>query len=691
MIGRGARAKCDSWSAFRRPYVISSTMGHIVMYVEGPSGFVSFEAGLAHHRAGRLAQAETIYRRILASEPNHADSIHLLGVASFQAGDAARALELIIRAVRLQPGNSVYHGNMAAVLRALGRLDEAIASYRDALFYKPDNPDAQNQLAILLGERGDLAGEEAHYRFVLRYAPDHLDARFNLANLLVKRRHFDEAINEFRQLLLQKPDHAAAHSNLGAVLFDLRAFEESERCYREALRLNPAFAQAYNNLGILLAALGRLEEAELSLREACKLNPGFPEALNNLGDLLRVRGRSDEAEACCREALRLKPDYVSAQLNLGNALRESGRFQEAEPCYRTALDHNPVWPEALNNLGSLLFDLGRPDEAARSIRTALAQKPDYPDAHTNLAITLLLDGRFDEGWREYEWRWKQEKNKPHLRGFSQPLWDGGDIGDRVLLLHAEQGLGDTLQFCRFVPDIAAGRRVILEVQRPLVPLLAGLPGIARIVAHGDPLPAFDVHCPLLSLPLVLGTTLETIPRKTSYLRADPQRAAAWRQRLGQLDGLRVGLVWAGNQAMGADRRRSIPLERFSALADLSDVSFVSLQKGPAAGEPPPPGLSLHDWTEDLHDFGETAALVEALDLVVSVDTAVVHLAGALGRPVWLLNRFDRCWRWLLNRDDSPWYPTLRQFRQAEPGDWGGVLQHVRAELQKLSLTRSTAL
>ncbi|MGY8676954.1 tetratricopeptide repeat protein [Bradyrhizobium sp. UFLA05-153] len=663
-------------------------MGPIVMFADKSSGSVSFEAGLAHHCAGRLPQAEAIYRQILASEPDHADSLHLLGLVSLQAGHPDRALDLIIRAVKLQPRDSVYHSSMAATLRALGRRGEAIASYREALLHKSDDLDTHIQLGILLGECEDVAGEEAHYRRALQYAPDHVDARFHLANLLMRRKHFDDAISEFRQVLRQRPDFAAAHCNLGAVLFNLSAFEECERCYREALRLNPTFAEAHNNLGGLLIKLGRLDEAEVNLREACKLNSCFPEALNNLGDLLRLRGRLEEAEACCREALRLKPDYVPAYLILGNALRESGRFHEAESCYRAALDRNPTWLEALNNLGTLLFDLGRPEEAIQSFRTAVSQKPDYAHAHFNLGITLLLAGQFDEGWREYEWRWKQDTKKQHLRGFSQPLWDGGDIGDQVLLLHAEQGLGDTLQFCRFVPAIAAGRRVVLEVQRPLVPLLAGLPGIESIVAHGDPLPPFDLYCPLLSLPRVLGTTIETIPQQASYLRADPQRVAAWRHRVRQLDGLRIGLVWAGNQTMSGDRRRSIPLERFSELADLPGVSFVSLQKGSGARQSPPPGLSLHDWTEDLHDFGETAALIEALDLVISVDTAVAHLAGALGRPVWLLNRFDRCWRWLLNRDDSPWYPTLRQFRQPQPGDWSRVLQDVRAELEKCSLPRS---
>jgi tetratricopeptide (TPR) repeat protein len=658
------------------------------MYAEGSTGSASFEAGLAHHRAGRLPQAAAIYRQVLASQPNHTDCMFLLGIVSLEDGHPDRALDLFSRAVKLKPRNSAYHSSMAAALHALGRRDEAIASYREALLHQPGNLDVQIQLGILLGECGDLAGEEAQYRLVLRQAPGadpdvarvQVDARFKLANLLVRRKRLDDAISEFRQVLRQRPDFAAAHLHLGAALFDRSAFEESERCYREALRLDPAYAEAYCNLGGLLIKLGRLDEAEINLRHACKLRSGFPEALNNLGHLLRMRGRLDEAEICCREALRLSPDYVPAQLTLGNVLRESDRFHEAEACFRIALDHNPAWPEALNNLGSVLVDLGRADEAIASFRRALSQRPDYAEAHANLAVALLLAGQFDEGWRQHEWRWKRGTNKPSPRGFSQPLWDGGDIGDRVLLLHAEQGFGDTIQFCRFVPAVAAERRVILEVQPLLVPLLAGLPGIERIIARGDPLPPFDLHCPLLSLPRALGITLETIPPQP-YLRADPQRVAAWRQRVQQLDGLRVGLAWAGNQTMVGDRRRSIPLERFSELADMRGVSFVSLQKGPATGQSLPPGLALHDWTEELHDFGDTAALIEALDLVISVDTAVVHLAGALGRPVWLLNRFNRCWRWLVNRDDSPWYPSLRQFRQPQPGDWSSVLQNVRAELQ----------
>jgi hypothetical protein len=297
----------------------------------------------------------------------------------------------------------------------------------------------------------------------------------------------------------------------------------------------------------------------------------------------------------------------------------------------------------------------------------------------------LLSGRFEEGWKEHEWRWKTKHMSASARDFSEPLWSGEAIGDRVLLLHAEQGLGDTLQFCRYVPLILASAKIVLEVQAPLVRLLSRLSGVIEIVKRGNKLPSFDVHCPLLTLPHVFGTTIDTIPATIPYLAADPTHAAEWRKRLAHLDGLRVGLVWAGGQQLPADSRRSIVLDMLAPLAEVSGISFVSLQKGEAAAQTAnrPAGLTVHDFTADLHDFADTAALVDGLDLVISVDTAVAHLAGALGKPVWLLNRFDIDWRWLLDRDDSSWYPTLRQFRQPSPGDWNHVICAVRHALQRL--------
>jgi hypothetical protein len=275
-----------------------------------------------------------------------------------------------------------------------------------------------------------------------------------------------------------------------------------------------------------------------------------------------------------------------------------------------------------------------------------------------------------------------------VRRYTQPRWDGRECHDRIVLLHAEQGFGDALQFCRYVPLVAARARVLLEVPRPLLRLLSGLEGVEQIVAEGDKLPSFDFCAPLMSLPHVFGTELETIPARTPYLAAPPARVAAWRERLAALPRRRIGLVWAGNprphqpEANAVDRRRSTSLDRFAPLAEVPGVSFVSLQKGAAAvqSRTPPSGMVVHDWTEELVDFAETAALVEALDLVISVDTSVVHLVGALGKEIWMLNRFDGCWRWLLDRTDSPWYPTLRQFRQRRPGDWDGVISDIRDAL-----------
>jgi hypothetical protein len=300
-----------------------------------------------------------------------------------------------------------------------------------------------------------------------------------------------------------------------------------------------------------------------------------------------------------------------------------------------------------------------------------------------LGIALLQAGQFTEGWAEYEWRWRLKRQLKHVRPFKQPRWAGEATGDRILLLHAEQGFGDTLQFCRYASLVAAGHRVVLEVQQALVPLLSGLPNVEQVVGHGDKLPSFDVHCPLLSVPGILGTRRETIPNAVPYLSADVAAVERWQKRLAALPGRKVGLVWAGNPAMSADRWRSIDLAQLGPLATVPGVSFVSLQKGADTGrlDPRQTGLVLHDWVQELGDFAATAALVQALDLVIGVDTSVIHLAGALGKPVWLLNRFNGCWRWLKGGEGSVWYPNLRQFRQAAPGAWDDPIGRLTTALR----------
>jgi Flp pilus assembly protein TadD len=539
-------------------------------------------------------------------------------------------------------------------------------------------------------QAGRIDRAEALYLQALEAQPDNADALFLLSVLQHKRGNALEAVNLLTKALAIAPNHPEACYNLGVALRDLGRLAEAAQSYREALRLRPDYPEAHNNLGVALRDLGRPAEAEESYRVALHLRPDYPKAHYNLGVALRDLGRPAEAEASYREALRLWPDYPEAHNNLGNVLSDLGRLAEAEASYREALRLRPDCPETHNNLGVALSDLGRPAEALACYDRVLAIRPDDVSAHFGRSRPLLLRGEYAEGWREFEWRWRGgTAEKVKVRGFAEPQWRGKDVTGKTLLLHAEQGFGDTLQFCRYASLVGATARVILEVQSPLVRLCSSLAGVAQVVARGEPLPAFDLHCPLMSLPLAVGTTLDTIPSEVPYLTADPALVAGWRERLTCFHGLRVGLVWAGSlrpepELIAIDRRRSITLAMMAPLGEVSGVSFISLQKGEPAAQSANAGLglALHDFTASLQDFADTAALIEALDLVISVDTSVAHLAGALGKPIWLLNRFDTCWRWLLDRDDSPWYPQLRQFRQPSPGDWNSVMRAVRDALQR---------
>jgi tetratricopeptide (TPR) repeat protein len=451
---------------------------------------------------------------------------------------------------------------------------------------------------------------------------------------------------------------------------------EAVKSYLATLEADPGNLEAYSNLALIHVQTGRLAEAESCWRSIVRLAPDLPAAHNNLGATLRSLGRPAEAVEAFRTALRLNGAYAEASNNLGAALCELARFEEAVPHYMDAIRAMPNYPKALCNLGSALRDLRRFDEALECLSHALRIAPDFAEAHVVAAELLLLTGRLEPGWREFEWR--MFLPRAGRRNFLAPGWRGGATGGKTILIHAEEGLGDTIQFCRFIPKLAAaGHRIVLEVQAPLLRLCAQLPGAEAVSAAGGALPPHDLQCPLLSVPLVLGTRADTIPAEIPYLEANPYAVARWRGRLASLPGRTVGLAWAGNPEYPADMRRSIPLHRLAPLAAAQRTSFVSLQKGDAARAPAPPGMVLHDWTDELVDMAETAALISALDLVVSVDTSIAHLAGALGKPVWLLNRFDTDWRWQLDRQDSDWYPTMRIFRQPRPGDWEAPLAIIR--------------
>src|SRR5271166_6092803 len=457
-----------------------------------------------------------------------------------------------------------------------------------------------------------------------------------------------------------------------------------------AMQAVPSVTRPLFMAGLRHHQAGRLDEAERLFRQVLAISPRQTESLQMLGTIAYQTGRHDLAFDLIRKAVVSNPGDASAHSNLGNLLLQQGRLDEAIASYRRALDRKPDLPEALNNLGNALKARKRFDEAVASYRRALALKPDDPDVHYNLGMALLARGDMPAGWEEHEWRWKTPQLSPAHRGFVQPQWRGEAGEGRTLLVHAEQGFGDTLQFCRYAPLAAArGLRVVLDVPRPLVRLLRSLSGADQIVANGEALPPFDLHCPMLSLPLALGTTITTIPGDAPYLHAEATQVAAWRTRLGALNnhGPRIGLAWAGNPrahllaAAAAGRRRSMNPELLAPLFGVPERHFFSLQKdGPAA----PPGFPLTDFMGEMEDFADTAALIANLDLVISVDTAVAHLAAASGKPVWLLERFDTCWRWLDGRRDSPWYPGLRLYRQPQPGDWDSVLAEVARDLRDLT-------
>jgi Flp pilus assembly protein TadD len=464
---------------------------------------------------------------------------------------------------------------------------------------------------------------------------------------------------------------------------------EAEGFYRKALTLDPDFKEAWMNLGLAVFSLGRLEEAQECQRQALRLDTDLADAHNNLGMIHFGLGRMAEAENCFRAVLRLQSGHANATLNLGSVRQIGNHIQEAEGLFRRALALGVDPIRAKSNLSLALMEQVRPEEAERCCRDALAMRPDCAEARSNLALALMMMGRLEEGWREYEARWQVEAMSGPLPILPQPRWTGQPLNGETVLLYAEQGFGDTLQFCRYAPMVAAaGGRVVLVVPKSLHRLMTTLAGVAVVLQDEDDfLPAFDYHCPLLSLPFAFDTTLETIPAAIPYLHADP---SAWAETLGELPGLKVGLVWAGKSrtaqlhAVAIDKRRSMRLADMAPLFSVPGCSFVSLQLGPPVSQMrrPPDGVSLHDYSSRLADWADTAALVAGLDLVIGVDTAVVHLAGALGKPVWMLNRFDSCWRWFIGRDDSPWYPSLRQFRQTQPGDWTGVIERVRRALQE---------
>jgi len=494
-----------------------------------------------------------------------------------------------------------------------------------------------------------------------------------------------EASAIYRTVLSVEPAHPVALHLLGVAAFQLGDNEQALALIDRALAANPNFPEAHNNRGNVLKALGRRAQAAASYRAAIAANPRYESAHHHLGIVLFEDGKLEEAVASYEAALALRPGFAEARSNLGTALRELGRLAQAEESYRQAIALNPRLAEAHGGLGATLNRLGRVDEALACYDRAIALNPRYVDGHYSRGTLLLSLGRFAEGWPEHEFR--RLKPGVPVRRYAAPEWGGEDLRGRTLFCYAEQGLGDTLQFIRFAAELASrGAAVVVEVPRPLAAICSTVESV-RIVAAGGSAPRFDCHSPLMSLPLRMGLTLEQLPLRTAYLKASPERIAAWKPRLPE-GRLRVGIAWQGNPSAEVDRGRSLPLQAFAPLLAIPGVALVSLQKGLGAEQlgQLAGAAAITDLGEGLDAgpdaFVDTAAVMASLDLVITSDTSIAHLAGALGVPCWVLLQKAADWRWMREIDYSPWYPAMTLFRQQSAGDWAGVMRMVAGRLME---------
>jgi tetratricopeptide (TPR) repeat protein len=536
------------------------------------------------------------------------------------------------------------------------------------------------QRALELHRAGRLAEAEELYLEALRQAPRHPSALHLRGILASQSARPDVAVDLIQQAIAVNPKVADYHRDLGAVLTVLGRPGDAIEAFRRAIALNPRDAKSHSGLADVLQRTDQFGEAIAENRRALALEPTSPALHSNLGVALAAAGQLDEAIASFEKAIQLRQDFAGAYVNLGSALREKDQPDAAIAATQQALRIAPDLAGAWNTLGVALGDKTQFQEAVSAFRRAIELAPGYGGAHLNLAMFHLLLGDFEAGWREHEWRWAAN-NIP--RPFAQPQWDGPDLQGQSIVLYGEQGLGDIIQFVRYVPLVAArGGRVTLISPMPLVGLLGHLPGLDQLIRLDEPRPRFDQQCPLMSLPLIFWHEAKSLAGSAPYLKADAARTEFWAELLAREKRLKIGLAWAGSPKHKNDRRRSIPLSDFAPLAKLNGVVFYSLQKGPAVLQSPPPGLPWVDETARLTDMSDTAALIQNLDLVICVDTAVAHLAGAMGKPVWMLLPFIPDWRWMWKREDSPWYPTMRLFRQPSAGDWAGVLEMVTRELNK---------
>ncbi len=618
---------------------------------------------------GDHEEARRICHKIIDQNPKSVDAIQLMGTIMLQRQQFNKAIDFFDQALVLNDQQELIWSNRALALSNVGKLDNALESVNKALEINSQFP----------------------------------QAIFNKANILFKLKKFSECVIFFQQYSQLRPNEVGAYHLAAFAYREINDPISAIRCYEEVIQLKPDFLEAIHNLGLLLCDQGEYEKCISYCDQALSINPNFWEALQNKGVAFDRIGDLASAAECFKQAIKINPTAKQCLVNGGIVLQKMDYLDESLTYLSKAIDLDKNYAEAFFNRGYTNERLQKLDDAVFDYDKAISLEPNKEgsaalNATWNKSLVQLCKGDYENGWRSYEVRKKLEGerifyDKQELTNF---YWNGDPavIRGKVLLIHTEQGLGDTIQFCRYIKILAnMGATIIFKVQKPLVNLLRNLQGVASLIADDEPVPAFDFFCHLMSLPYLLNTTQSSIPCDIPYITADLDKVNLWSKRLGEKTKKRVGLVWSGGfkaekpSLWLLNKRRNIDLILLKNLKN-ENIEFHSLQKGELP-EAELVVLHLENWegpniinhAEYLNDFTDTAALIENLDLVITVDTSTLHLAGAMGKPVWLMNRFDTCWRWFLDRDDSPWYPTLRVFRQKTPENWESVVTEVKRSLE----------
>ena len=617
-----------------------------------------WEQGLRHHQSGALPEAKNCYAQALEIDPLHFDSLYLSSAIAVQENNIDLAIDFLNRALAINP------------------------SHIDSLF----------NLSVLLGKINETEKALSTYELLNQIAQNHVQSRYNYASLLAKLGHIPNAINEFKKVIELQPDLLIARQNYEKLLWS-----QSQQVELAPNNLNE-FIRAHNK-GLSLLEENQFSAALEHFDKALTIEPKSFEGHHNKGMALEKMGRLQEALSHYQQAIEYCPESSRTFNNLGNAYRELDLLDEAIISFERAIELDPNYAEAFSNLGWTLFRLQEYQQSKEYFKKAIKINPSLSPAVFNLSLCQLTLGEFEEGWINYEERMKQPLYQKKIDPLNKPQWDGSqELDGKAIYIHAEQGLGDTIQFCRYIKLLAArGAKVLFEPQVQLKRLLKNIDGVSQLLESGQVIPPYDYHCPLMSLPLAFKTNQDTIPNDVPYIFSEESKKIYWKEKLAAISGLKVGLVWSGGfrpnnpELWGVNQRRNMSFELISQL-NTEGIEFFSLQKGEGAEAELKKykdklwqSDNLHNFADELHDFSDTAALIEQLDLVISVDTSTAHLAGAMGKPVWILNRFDGCWRWLSNGDESEWYPTAKLYRQKKNGRWDEVIEKIKNDL-KYALT-----